>query len=238
MKKVILLTLAGLVLAVILFFYISFNGNFISKMIAKQKVEKYVEEKYEQQNKQLVDSYYSFKDGQYTFEYAMHYNNTPSTYYVSIGGAFFPVGRIFSYVDYESIDHNVAEKFQRAGIQWLEKKLRERRIDVASVDYYVAVPMGFYEGEVEWQPKLSPVLAPSIGISLTDTEQTEAQFLQQAEQVRQLVNAEEITYADVTIYLTRAFDNSDGAKPGYAETYYEGIYRTTFTPETTELTIR
>ena len=74
MKKWILLAIAALLLAVILFFYVSFNGNFVTKMVAKGKVQDFVEETYKGHNMQFVDSGYNFKDGRYYFQYEIYTN--------------------------------------------------------------------------------------------------------------------------------------------------------------------
>lgn len=237
MKKIILLTLAVLLLAVILFFYISFNGNFISKMIAKSKVQQYVEEMYENQNKQLVDSYYNFKDGQYTFNYEIYNNTIRSNYSFSIGGPFFPKGTIFSYLEYESMDEALTESFQKDGEKWLEEQLREQNIAFGGVGYAVDIPKGLYGEDEVWKPNVDKLITPRISVDLTDEQQTEEQFLQQAEQIRQILIEHDVTYANGYISLTRAFDNSDGSKVGYAETYYQVIYSTRFTPDTKNLTV-
>ncbi|MER2000670.1 MAG: hypothetical protein ABS882_12930, partial [Lysinibacillus sp.] len=203
MKKVILLTLAALLLAVILFFYTSFNGNFISKMLAKHKVEKYVEEMYKEQNKQLVDSYFNFKDGQYTFNYEIYNNTIRSSYSFSISGPFFPNGQIFSYLQSDSMDTVLTEKFNEDGRKWLEGKLREKHIAFDRVDYSVDIPKGYYEEDEVWKPHVDQILMPWITVELTDEQQTEEQFSQQAEAIRQLFIDNKVTYYNGNVSMTR-----------------------------------
>lgn len=237
MKKWILLTLAALLLGVILFFYIAFNGNFISKMIAKYKVQQYVEEMYEGQNKQMIDSGYNFKDGRYYFIYDIYQEGIGASYNFSIGGPFLPQGRIFSYLDYESTDEVMTTAFQQAGVKWLEEQFREKQLAFDRIDYSVSIPKGLYDEGTSWQPKVDQTLMPSIYIELKDEQQTEEQFLQQAEAIRQLLQEHHFTYVEVNISIMREYDNSDGSKEGYAETYYETLYSTEFTPETKTLEI-
>lgn len=235
MKKIILLTLAALLLGAILFFYVSFNGNFISKMIAKNKVEAYLEEHYKDQNRQLTDSGYNFKDGQYVFHYEIYNNANRYSYTFSIGGPVFPNGRIFSYLNPHSEDEVLSEQFSKEGGQWLEQKLRAQNIAFDNVVYSVSVPKKIFEN-VSWKPDVDAILTPWITVEVTDEQQTEEQFMEQAEQIRQMLNEYNVTYDNCYITMIREFDNSDGSKEGYAETYYEGIYSTAFTPDTKDIT--
>lgn len=237
MKKWILLILAGLLLSVVLFFYISFNGNFISKMVAKSKIEDYVAQTYEEENVQLIDSGFNFKDGRYYFDYDIYNETIRSTYTFSIGGPFIPKGRIFSYLDYQSTDEYTNTEFQQAGQAFIEQQLKEQQLAFTWVNYYVSVPKSFYDKDAEWQPQIDKKLMPTISIELKDEQQTEAQFLEQAQHIRELLEEQNVTYAEVNISVMREYDNSDGAKEGYAETYYEGLYSTDFTPDTKQLTI-
>lgn len=237
MKKIILLTLAALLLGVILFFYISFNGNFISKMIAKSKVEAYVEENYKDQNKQLIDSGYNFKDGQYVFHYDLYNNSIRSSYTFSIGGPLLPSGRIFSYLNPDSMDEELTKQFSHEGNRWLRKKLREQNMKFDNVDYYVEIPKGYLDDDATWKPEVDQILMPSISVDVTDEQQTEEQFIAQVEQIRQVLIDNKVTYDTSYVSMTRKFDNSDGSKEGYAETYYEVIYSTMFTPETKDITL-
>ena len=238
MKKWILLAIAALLLAVILFFYVSFNGNFVTKMVAKGKVQDFVEETYEGHNMQLVDSGYNFKDGRYYFQYEIYTNKIGSNYSFSIGGPLLLNGPIDSYLHYESVDEEMTAAFQKAAVSWLEEQLREQGIAFDLIDYVVDIPKGLYTEEVSWQPQVEKKLMPLISIELTDEEQTEEAFLQQAEQIRQLLNEQHVTYKEAHIAITREYDNTDGAKEGYAPIYYEGIYSTMFTPETKELIVK
>lgn len=237
MKKWILLAIAALVLAVIGFFYISFNGNVLTKMVAKGKVQHFVAETFKGHPIQLVDSGFNFKDGSYYFRYDIYTNAIRSNYSFSMGGPLWLDGRIHSYLDYESMDEAMTEAFQQAAVRWLEEQLREQNMAFDSIDYHVDIPKGLYPEEVSWQPQVEKMLNPLIVFELTDEEQTEEAFLQQAEQIRQLLNEQDVTYTEAHVSMTRAYDNSDGSKKGYAPTYYEGIYSTTFTPETLELRV-
>lgn len=237
MKKWTLLTLAVLLLTAILFFYVSFNGNFISKMVAKNMVQDYVTEMYKGHNVQLVDSGFNFKDGHYVFHYEIYYNTIRSNYSFSIGGPLLPNKPISGYLDWESADEQLTTAYQKAGVEWLEEQLREQGITFNSVGYEVSIPRGLYPENMSWQPQVDNILLPWISVELTDEQQTEREFLQQAEQIRQLLHEQIVTYTEVRISVMREYDNSDGSREGYAPTYYEGLYSTNFTPNTKDLTI-
>lgn len=235
MKKWISLTLAILLLAVILFFYISFNGNFISKMVAKNIVQSFVAETYEGQNAKLVDSGFNFKDGQYIFHYEIYNDTVRSNYSFSIGGSLIPNGQIFSYLYPESLDEQLTTTFQKAGTSWIEEQLRAQNIAFDWIGYELSIPKGLYTEEILWQPQVDKKLIPWISVELTDEQQTEQEFLQTAEKIRQLFHAHNVTYAEARITIMREYDNSDGSREGYAPTYYEGLYSTNFRPDTKDL---
>lgn len=235
MKKWILLVAAALILGVILFFYVSFNGNFVTKMVAKAKVEDFVEETYKGHNKQLVDSGFSFKDGRYYFHYEIYTEATRANYSFSIGGPLFLDDRIFSYLDLQDSDEEMMESFSKAGANWLMEQLDAKGIVYDDVGYSVEIPKGLFTGEVSWQPQVDQKLMPYVSFELKDENQSAEEFLQQAEEIRGILKEQDVTYNEARVSVTREFDNTDGSKEGYAPIYYETLYSTIFTPETGKL---
>lgn len=235
MKKWILLAIAALLVGVILFFYVSFNGNFVTKMVAKSKVEDFIEETFDGHNKQLVESGFSFKDGRYYFHYEIYTGSNRAQYSFSIGGPLFLNGSIDSYLEMGSEDAVVKQAFERAGATWLKEQLDVLGIAYDEVGYGVDIPWGLYAEDVRWQPQVEAKLMPRFSVELTDENQTEEVFLQQAEQIRQILQEHHVTYNEVRVSIMREYDNTDGAREGYAPIYWEGLYYTMFTPETDKL---
>lgn len=235
MKKWIFLTTAVILLGVILFFYVSFNGNFVTKMVAKGKVQDFVEEMFEGHNKQLIDSGYNFKDGQYYFHYEIYIDAVPVSYSFSLGGPVILNDAIDGYLHFESANEKLEGAFANAASSWLKEQLSEIPFD--EISYSVSIPKGLYKDEISWQPQVDEKLMPSIWFEVKDENQTEAEFLQQAEQIRQFLNEHNVTYSEARVAVTREYDNTDGAKEGYAPIYYEGLYYTYFTPKTEKLLV-
>lgn len=98
-KKGLSLALALIITATILFFYVSFNGNFASKWMAKNTAEAYLQEKYEDGNFVLNVHGYNFKDGTYVFSYRVNEDGKAMLYHMEIGYQLLPKEIVYDYLD-------------------------------------------------------------------------------------------------------------------------------------------
>lgn len=80
MEKRILMELAVIITGLVLFFYNTFNGNFISKIIAKNTVENHLEEHYSDKKHHVVHGGYNFKDAAYNFDMTFYEGENAWTY--------------------------------------------------------------------------------------------------------------------------------------------------------------
>lgn len=237
MKKWLLIIAATVLVGFVLFMYISFNGNFISKMIAKNTVSNYLEDKYEENEYVLKDGGYDFKFGTYYFTYVLKGEQQSWNYSIEVGPSLLPTNIRFEDLDYDSEDEAMSSRFSLAGEQYIKDVLLKDVVPISELGYYVDVPKNLFPADQEWTKTLEKPLMPSISLDVVDENQTKEQFLAQAKKIQQALNKDKVTYESVRVSLTREFDNTDNEKPGYAPIYYEGIYSIEFKPKD-ELTIK
>lgn len=230
MKRVLFISLAVIIVGVVTVFYVSLNGNPITKMFAKKKVAQYVEETYAGQTTRLLDSGYNFKDSRYYFLYEMTSNDIEANYTISTGGPVLLNDRVYSYLHVESADEDLTNAFQQAGTAFLTEQLHALNIQTDSIGYTVDIPKGLYTNDVSWQPTVEEKLQPFIAIELTNEAQTEAEFLAQVKTIEQMLKDERFTYREAQVQMYRQVN--DGGN-----TYYEAVYTTVFNEQTEKLTL-
>ena len=239
MKKWLYIVPAALILVVVLFFYVSFNGNFISKIIAKNSAQDYLKIQYPEGNYTLQDGHYNFKNGTYAFD-LMYYSEEHAqnwAYTLEVGNGLFPTSVEYVTLHADSTDTETTELWNKEGSDYVNKLLKGLPISV-SASYTISVPIGFTKETPTWQPEVPVPIAPFLYIDTAYYNgETKEQFLQLTKEIQQRLNKESLNYSNVTIVMNEKFNNSDGKKVGYAPIYYETKYYVTFGRKT-EITIK
>lgn len=83
--RILAFVLAAGLIALIAWIYTSFNGNFISAMIATSKIRAYVSEQYPAEDFQVPRASYNFKDGSYS-SFIQSEKSEDTNFYVSVRG--------------------------------------------------------------------------------------------------------------------------------------------------------
>ena len=182
MKKWIYLILALAITGYIIFFYISFNGNPISKAIAKGHATDYLENYYPEHNVSIKDSGYNFKDKSYIFHYSVHENDQVYNYSIEIGQGWKPDEVIFHSLRHDTEDTEMSNTFSEAGTVHIQKMLAEAGL-AGEAYYYAQVPRGHMDGRTRWTPEIELPVAPDIHV-YTDTQfESKGAFVQYAADV-------------------------------------------------------
>lgn len=218
MRKFIAIVLAAMILGVVLFFYISFNGNFISKAVAKKSVEKFAEGQFEGAN--LAYRGYNFKDKTYIFD--VKYREW--SYTVEVGRGWKPEEIYYVMLHADSNDQKRSDEWATIGRSYLQKLLGR---DV-QVSYFIDVPNGFEQAE--WKKDMNLPVAPSIVVEFEVADETAEQFLEKARDIQAKLDADGVHYRETRVMSFKQYDNRDGAKEGYAPIYTEGKYQVVMTP--------
>ena len=225
MKRNLFISLAVIVCMLVLFLYVSFNGNFITKSMAMKKIEEYVMTTYAGSDITKGDaSGFNFKDA----SYYTYYTIDKREYSFSIRGAIVLQERIYTDVDYSALHEAQTAAFTNSGTAWLHEQLKRANVPVESAYCSAYVFKDLADNTAVWKPTLSDELRIVVDIELAYTKQSEEAFLQQATNIQQLLNANGLTYTEAAVYARR--DVRSGS-----DTHSEVAYTTVFTPTTKQL---
>lgn len=212
LKKWVYLIIALAITGYILFFYISFNGNPISKAVAKNYASDYLEKYYPEQNYSIKDSGYNFKDQSYSFHYIVNEKNDQVyNYSIEIGKGLKPDEVIYHSLRYDSEDVEMSSTFSEAGTTYVQKLLTEAKLD-SEVYYYVQVPLGYVDRSAEWKPKLELPVNADIHVYTEKPFTSKKEFFQY---VKTVINElDEVLYKELYIENTLS-ETTNGSEIAY-----------------------
>ena len=237
MKKWIFMSTAVMMVSVVLFFYVSFNGNIISKAYAKHIVKNYAEELFEGRQINIVESFFNFKDGDYTFKYEVYDEDVRWLYSTSVSGPFFPSKDVYTILEDNTKDYIYTKQFEEEGRKYIMELLQNQGIATHDVHYFVQVPSNYFKEDIEWKPNIDRIVLPEIYIDLKDEQQSQEQFVEITQRIQQQFEEISLTYLETEISITREYDNRIEQKEGYADIYYETLYSIQFNPGSPKITL-
>lgn len=238
MKKWILMISAALILAFVLFIYVSFNGNPISQKMAKNILDEYIGEVFEGSMIAIDHSGYNFKDASYYFLYTVQQGEQVAQYSSEVKGAWIPSKVSYTNLMEEYTDRALMEAYHMQANRFINQALTDKHVPVHGVSYDILIAKGQYEAGEPWKPNMPKHTIPSLWIDLKDEQQTKEQFTETVKVIQQTLAEKDVSYTNVHVAMTRKFDNTDGKKEGYAPFYYETIYMTSFTSVEDEFVVR
>ena len=225
MKKKLFILLAIIITGFVLFGFNEFNGNFISKQMAKSTVKSHLDETYADANYQIEKRGYNFKSATYMFDVTFYEPPNNWTYTFEVGPKYIPTTIQTTTLHSDSKDEEKSNIWNTQGAQYVKNLLAG--IPVGGVCYFIDVPKQF--SQADWSPTVDVPVAPSIMMEfpLYNGESKET-FLNYAQAIQKALNADGIRYDSVFVYMDEKFDNRDGKKEGYAEIYYQRKYSLQF----------
>lgn len=225
MKKKLALVFAVLITGFVLFGYNEFNGNFISKQIAKSTLKDHLDEQYHTLRYDLGKGKYNFKFSVYTFDVILSEGTNYATYTFEVGPKYIPTTIQAAMIHYDSMDEEKTYAWRDEGSAYVKALLAD--VPIGDVSYSVDVPKEF--AHTAWSPNVPVPIAPTISIQFPLYKgETKEQFIEQIQAIQTALNADGIRYDSVFAYMDQKFDNRDGHKEGYAPIYYETKYRIQF----------
>ncbi|ATP38800.1 hypothetical protein CSE16_01535 [Solibacillus sp. R5-41] len=230
MKKWFFRIAALVIIAGVVFLYVSFNGNFISKKIAKNSAEEYLQLHYPNGNYTLGDGHFNFKDNSYLFNFTFRDNNNAWTYSLNVGHGLRPTEATILMLHTDSADDDTTKKWREAGTSYIKNLLADFPI-VTDFSYDIDVPKGFTQFTPEWTPNVNVPVAPTLYFEMAYDGETEEQFLQAVKDIQKKIDAGTLFYRSAYVAMYEKVDNRDGRKKGYAPIYYEEKYSIRFEPQ-------
>ncbi|MGM9948702.1 MAG: hypothetical protein ACI33P_01185 [Lysinibacillus sp.] len=218
MKKWIYLILALAITGYIILLYGSFNGNPISKAIAKKHATDYLEEYYPERNFSIKDSSYNFKDQSYYFHYIVNEKNDQVyNYSIEIGKGWRPDHVIYHSLRYDSEDIEMSSAFTEAGTAHIRKLLTEAGLQ-AEAYYYVQVPLGYVDSTTEWTPEIELPVAADIHV-YTDREfKSKKAFVQYAADVTKEMRHVRYNELHIESTISKMVDGAEVSSVAYSIT--------------------
>lgn len=228
MKKWIYMISSLTIIGFVLIVYSSFNGNVVSRIMAKNVAQKFIEQEYPELNLQLVDKGYNFKFGTYDFEFDYKEGTNIWTMYITVGPSIWPSEVEELALKYDSKDESTSTKWSDEGTAYVEKLLNQE-IQWNELYYTIDVPRNFEDEHPEWQPTIDVPTEPFINIDVIYEGQTEQEFIEQAKNIQRLLQNSGLRVGMVIVTTTEEIDNLNGSKEGYAPIYYETRHHIRFT---------
>lgn len=233
-KKRIYLIIALAITGYILFFYISFNGNPISKAIAKNHATDYLEKYYPEHNYSIKESGYNFKDQSYYFYYIVNEKNDQIyNYSIEIGKGLKPDQIIYNSLRYDSEDVGMSNAFSEEGTAYIKKILKETKLD-GEAYYYVQVPLGYVDSRTKWKPNIELPVSADINIYIQQSFASRKEFFNYVKEVQEALDG--ILYRQLYIESTISdtIDDTENIARAYWTTIEYGEKATVEKVKTTE----
>ncbi|ADU31714.1 DUF3139 domain-containing protein [Evansella cellulosilytica] len=150
----------AIVMIVIFIFslYNAFNGNPISKFLAKKALDSYVEETYPEKEFNISEGFYNFKFGEYTFNLLEIGNWNEDTesiqeYEFTVRGTFFPEV-YWDGLYYDNLDERLMERLSKEASEEIFDELIQQNKDIIHVGVSLEVLKGRYNDDVNWKKEL------------------------------------------------------------------------------------
>ena len=225
MKKWLSILLALVITGSVLFGYSEFNGNFISKQIAKSTIKAYLTEHYPNTNFRVEKGSFNFKFNTYDFD--VTFNEEPNywNYTFEVGPKYVPTTIEAKMMHYDSRDETKSNDWSDQGSQYVKNLLET--FPVGNIFYSIDVPNQF--SQTKWTPTVNVIVPPSITMEFPLYKgETKEEFIKIVQEIQSVLDADDIKYDTVFIYMDEKIDNRDGKKEGYASIYYERKYNVEF----------
>lgn len=181
----------------ILLLYNAFNGNPISKFLAKKELKTYLAETYPDEEFYIEDGFYNFKFGSYDFNVVL-IGEEDAEYEVTLTGFIKP--EIWYDDIYDSrLDEPLIEKLSREASEEVLELLEKEVDHIVALDVEIEVSQGTYPKDTSWNKSLTLEKPLNFFIVLDSTTKTKEDTLQSAIAIQTLLNEARYDYERVTI---------------------------------------
>lgn len=194
-KKWIYLILILIITIPVVYLYVGFNGNFISKWKAKQTAIQYLESVYDKDDFTYTSTTFNFKDGTYIASYSYGDEYEAS---IAVGGILWPTNIEDTYVDYKYYDEEKNAQITGKASKELAELLKEK-YPMATVEYYIDVPSTASITGDNFDIHQKTPFKPTIWIELTGETLSDDQAFEIAKGIKKTFDDEGIYYMDFSI---------------------------------------
>lgn len=203
-KKWLSLIFIIAIVAFIIYFYISFNGNLITKKLAEKTADDYISSVFPDGSYLIEKGYYNFKDDAYEFPIKRYedFATSPLKYHLSVQGFWGNHVQNF-YLDIDDIDEAIQERFSEQSIATVREALGEPLASSAEIFTFIEVPKGKYASDVQWSKELDDNRSHILTINIDAQGMTEDTFLAQAHYIQKALATATIPYKEVNFFANK-----------------------------------
>ncbi|MEK3888685.1 YfjL-like protein [Bacillus sp. FSL K6-3431] len=197
-KKKWLYTILLIILIVpILFFYQAFNGNPVSKIAAKNSLQGYLTRQYPHKEYRMLNQFYDFKIGGYTFEVVQIGDEQQEKYEFQVTGFFKPT-ITFDGIYYANLDEPLMEKLSREAVDELKSVFHDNGIQIVDMYVQLEISQGKYTGNTIWSKGLQLEKPMYIHLTIDVTNMNKKDVLAAVKSIQQTLDSENYQYSRVS----------------------------------------
>lgn len=198
LKKWVYLILIIILVGAVLFFYNGFNGNPISKMIAKSTLKNHLESTYPKDEFVIQKDFYNFKDGGYNF-YVTKIGDEDQTEYEFIMTGIFGSTVHSDGIYYANQDEQLIEKLQLEASEEITTLLQDVVPEVLEANPLLEVLKGKYPADTHWSKDFKAEKPMYIHIPVDANEFSKEEMLEASILIQKALNNANYKYDHVTI---------------------------------------
>lgn len=182
----------------VLFIANAFNGNPVSKQIAKITLNKYLEEEYPEDVFHVEKPFYNFKDSGYNFEVKQIGDATQKVHDFTVTGI---LGTEVTYdsIYYANLDQILIRNLESEANMELQQLIKKEIPEMKEVEVMIEVLKGTYPSDTTWDKDLKLEKPMYIHIILNAEDLTKESVVEKAISIQQLLNENGYEYDRVSI---------------------------------------
>lgn len=196
MKKKIWLGIAITVTLVFAFIANAFTGNPLSKTIAKQNTEQFLQKTYSEETFHIEKGWYNFKTG--TYDFTVTGDQLPQEVQMMRAG-FFGQQSHYDGVRDSRMDTSLNRRLNEQASAYLVEAFRSGAPHIRGVDMEFSVMRGELPTHTDWSPTLSFVEEPWLMIMMDATNVSVEQFEEEVQFMQQTLEDLGIQYRSASV---------------------------------------
>lgn len=201
-RKLLLITVMIVLIGAVFYLYNGFNGNPLSKYLAKHELKTYLQETYTDKEFTVSDGFYNFKVSGYEFT-VTEIGSTDDDghvleYEFTVSGFINP--KVYRDGIYEAnLDHQLAKRLNDQIVEELSPLLKEKVETFYHMECYIEVLKGKYPGNLKWSKEIELEKPIAFFIQIDSTKQSAEEFFKASQTIKKIIDKEDYDYETIMI---------------------------------------
>lgn len=200
-RKVIYIILLTVLIVIVGFLYNAFNGNPVSKWLAKNNLQQYLETNYPDQSYRVKEGFYDFKFSSYEFDVIEIGNTTEKGELVKYDFTLRGLNPVvvFDDIRYQHLDTELIERLEQEAVQELKNLLGTKLSNVEEITVQFEVVKGQLPEDTSWSRQLPLDKPIYIYIKLDATGASKEDIWNAGQMIQTSLNSEGYIYQSVNL---------------------------------------